>query len=483
MPSIKERRIVGKQPSTSQGEVDAFYKRKFNITSFLFDKQLSFVEDANPYKVAVCSRRSGKTTACAAHLIHTALNTSGSNSLYITLTRDTAKKLVWKELRKINREHDLKGKENETELSITFPNESIIFLSGCLNATEIEKFRGLALNLCYIDECQSFREYIRELIDDIIAPALIDYAGSLCLIGTPGPIPSGFFHECAVELDTWSKHGWTLFDNPHLPVKSGVTQQALLDRELKRRGVTTDSPSIRREYFGEWVLDSDSLLLHYDVTRNNYANLQPYIKYNYVLGIDVGFEDSDALSVLAWSEQDPVTYLVEEVITAKSDITTLANQIKELEKKYDISKMIMDMGGLGKKIGEELIRRFLIPVEAADKVRKMENYALLDDALRTGNFKAKKDSRFAKETYLVEIDRDKSTPDRIKVSSRFHSDIIDAVLYAFKVSYGYTYRPPEPDKPKWGTKAWADAQSKEMFEAELEGMQKQSEYEKWYGNK
>lgn len=471
------KRVV--KQSTSKDVVDQFYKRKFNITSFLFDKQLAFVEDPAPYKVAVCSRRSGKTTACAAHLIHTALNVANSNSLYITLTRDTAKKLVWKELRRINREHALQGRENETELSIHFPNGSTIYLSGCLNASEIEKFRGLALNLCYIDECQSFREYIRELIDDIIAPALIDYAGSLCLIGTPGPVPAGFFHECAVELDTWSKHGWTLWDNPHLPLKSGVQQQVLLERELKRRGVTEESPSIRREYFGEWVLDSDSLLLHYDANRNDYSGLKPGVVYNYLLGVDVGFEDSDALSVLAWSDQDQCTYLVHEVITAKSDITTLANQIKDLEKQYNISKMIMDMGGLGKKIGEELIKRFLIPVEAADKARKMENYALLDDALRTGLFKAKKDSRFAKETYLVEIDRDKTTPERIKVSSRFHSDIIDAVLYAFKVSYSYTYKPPEPAKPKWGTKEWADQQTSEMFERELEAAQQASEHAKW----
>lgn len=472
------KRIV-KPKETSQAEVDKFYGRKFNVTAFLFDKQLDFVEDPSPYKVAVCSRRSGKTTACAAHLIHTAINKPNSNSLYITLTRDTAKKLVWKELRRINREHELKGKENETELSILFPNGSTIFCSGCLNATEIEKFRGMALNLCYIDECQSFREYIRELIDDIIAPALIDYNGTLALIGTPGPIPTGFFHECAVEQEAWSKHKWTMWDNPHLPLKSGVPTQTLLERELKRRGVTAESPSIRREYFGEWVLDSDSLLLHYDNIRNDFSNLQSATKYNYILGIDVGFEDSDALAVLAWSESDPNTYLVKEVITAKSDITTLANQIKELQKEFDISKMVMDMGGLGKKIGEELIRRFLIPVEAADKTRKMENYALLDDALRTSMFKAKKDSRFAKETYLVEIDRDKTTPEAIKVSTRFHSDIIDAVLYAFKVSYGYTYKPPEPEKPKWGTKEWADAQAKGMFEAELEAMQQQSEYNKW----
>ena len=471
------KRVVKQQ--TEEAAIDKFYSRRFNVTSFLFQQQLAFVEDPAPYKVAVCSRRSGKTTACAAHLIHMALNTPGSNSLYITLTRDTAKKLVWKELRRINREHKLLGKENETELSIVFPNESTIFLSGCLNATEIEKFRGLALNLCYIDECQSFREYIRELIDDIIAPALIDYAGSLCLIGTPGPIPAGFFHECAVEQPAWSKHKWTLWDNPHLPKKSGVSQQTLLDRELKRRGVTADSPSIRREYFGEWVLDSDSLLLHYDSSRNDYQSLAPNIKYNYILGVDVGFDDADALAVLAWSEQDPTTYLVQEVITVKSDITTLANQIRTLQSQYDISKITMDFGGLGKKIGEELTRRFQIPVEPADKARKMENYALLDDALRTGAFKAKKDSRFAKETYLMEIDRDKTTPDSIKVSSRFHSDIIDSVLYAFKVSYAYTYKPPEPDKPRYGSEAWAKQQSSAMFEHELEQMQKQSEHAKW----
>ena len=473
------KRII--KPQTDKKDLDKFYAKRFNVTSFLFDKQLAFIEDPSPYKVAVCSRRSGKTTACAAHLIHMALNKAGSNSLYITLTRDTAKKLVWKELRRINREHELGGKENETELSIVFPNESTVFLSGCLNASEIEKFRGLALNLCYIDECQSFREYIRELIDDIIAPALIDYAGSLCLIGTPGPIPAGFFHECAVEQPAWSKHGWTLWDNPHLPIKSGVSQQILLERELKRRGVTADSPSIRREYFGEWVLDSDSLLLHYDAIRNDFNTLRTGVQYNYILGIDVGYDDSDALSVLAWSEHDPVTYLVEEVITAKSDITTLASQIKELENKYKPQKMIMDMGGLGKKIGEELIRRFLIPVEAADKARKMENYALLDDALRTGLFKAKKDSRFAKETYLVEIDRDKTTPESIKVSSRFHSDIIDAVLYAFKISYAFTYKPPEPEKPVWGSPEWAKQQASGMFEAELEAAQQASEYAKWYG--
>lgn len=166
-------------------------------------------------------------------------------------------------------------------------------------------------------------------------------------------------------------------------------------------------------------------------------------------------------------------------MTEKQGISELVAQIEIMRKKYDFSKIVMDMGGLGKKIGEEIIRRYLLPVEAAEKSRKMENVELLNDALRSGRFKAKGDSIFAQDSYKVEIDRDKSTPERIVVSSRYHSDIIDAVLYGFKLSPAYSYSPPEAIKPKWGTKEWADAQEDSMFELELEGHKQADSFNKW----
>ncbi len=469
-----------KQP-TSQEEIDKFLSRKFNITQFLFKEQLAFVEDANPFKVAVCSRRSGKTIACAAHLIETAIRNPGVMCLYITLSMRNAERIIWKDLKKINEDYKLGGTAKEGGLVLTFTNGSTIHLCGANNITEIENFRGVPLKLVYIDECQSFREYIKDLIDDILSPALMDYAGSLCMIGTPGPIPVGFFHECAVLSDAWSKHGWTFFDNPFLPKKSGKTHQQLLDRELKRRGVSTEDPSIQREWFGKWTLDSDSLLIKYDSVKNHFTTMLPGVQYTYIMGIDVGYKDADAIAVLAWSEQDPITYLVEELVTPKQGITELAEQIEMLDKKYKVSKMVMDMGALGKKIGEEIIRRHKLPVEAADKTRKMENIELLNDALRSGRFKAKSGSRFAQDTYLVEIDRDKSTPDRTVVSSRYHSDIIDAVLYGFKTSPAYTYQPPEK-KIIPGTKEWAESQSQGMWEAELAGYQAAEDFKKQYGD-
>lgn len=470
------KRIV--HPATPQADVDKFWQRRFNITKFLFAQQLAFVDDPAPFKVAVCSRRSGKTVACAAHLVDVAINNPDVMCLYITLSMRNAERIVWKDLKKINEDHKLGGTANASSLVMTFPNKSTIHLCGANNVTEIENFRGVPLKLVYIDECQSFREYIKELIDDIIGPALMDYAGSLCLIGTPGAVPAGFFHEC-VQSDVWSKHAWTFFDNPFIAIKSGKTHQQLLDRELKRRGVTTEDPTIQREWFGKWILDSDSLLVRYEADKNHFIQLpHAHKKYTYIMGVDIGFKDADAIAVLGWCDLDPNTYLVEECITPKQGITELVQQIQAFQKKYEISKIVMDMGGLGLKIGEEIIRRHGIPVEAAEKARKMENVALLNDAMRTGRFMAKSASRFAQDSYIVEIDRNKSRPDKIVVSDRYHSDIIDAVLYAFKLSPAYSWESPI-EKPKPGTKEWADAQQSSMFTSAMEHFEAEAARDRW----
>ncbi len=451
----------------------------FHVEHLLFDKQLEFVNDPNPFKTAVCSRRSGKTFACAAHLVATALKFPGTSSLYITISRNNAKKIIWPTLQEIILGNQLEAKSDLTELSIRFKNGSIIYVSGANDATEIEKFRGLALKLVYLDECQSFRAYIQTLIDDIITPALMDYAGSLCLIGTPGAVPVGYFHDCATKHKSWSNHAWTFFDNPHITEKSGMSHQQLLNRELERRGVDINDPTIQREWFGRWVLDAESLLLRYEPAKNHYIDLPP-ANYDYIMGIDLGFVDADAIAVLAWSESVPETFLVAESVVPKQGITELVHGIQALAKEFPISKMVIDEGGLGKKIAEEIRRRHHIPVLPADKTRKFENYALLNDALRSGRFKAKSTSRFAQDSYLLEIDRDKTTPDKIKVKDSFHSDIVDSVLYAFRESPAFSYQPPKPTH-KRGTPEWAKEQVTDMEREAEEYFEKLQQADEGFG--
>lgn len=438
----------------------------FDPRSYLFEQQLNFKHDSSRFKVAMCSRRSGKTVACAADLIDTATSNDGVVCLYITLSRKNAARIVWPELKRINREHKLGGRFNNTELSVTFPNGSTIYCSGAKDVSEIEKFRGLAIKLVYIDEAQSFRTYLEALIDDVLAPALMDYAGTLNLIGTPPPLQTGYFYKAYNSQNTWGKHGWTFFDNPHIASKSGKTHLELLNAELERRGVTVDDPSIQREFFGKCIMDLDSLLLKYDPAKNHYDELPPG-NYEHILGIDLGFDDADALAVVGWNQTSKHMYLIEEVVVAGQEITPLVDKIQELDRKYNFVKMVIDEGGLGKKIAEEIRRRKHIPVHAAEKQRKMENVAFLNDYLRRGDFKAKKDSIFAQDSYLLEKDMEKSTPDKIKVRDNFHSDIIDAVLYAFKASPAYSYTAP-PQKPKPGTEAWYKEYTEQLQEAAME---------------
>ena len=142
--------------------------------------------------------------------------------------------------------------------------------------------------------------------------------------------------------------------------------------------------------------------------------------------------------------------------------------------KYAPTKIVMDTGGLGLKIAEELRRRRQLPIHEADKKRKFENVAFLNDYMMQGKFFAKKDSVFAQDSYRVQIDYEKTTPDRLVVRSGFHSDIIDAVLYAFKESPAYSYT-PEKVKPKYGTTAYYEEQVTEMEQAAMDYFSQQEE--------
>ena len=117
----------------------------------------------------------------------------------------------------------------------------------------------------------------------------------------------------------------------------------------------------------------------------------------------------------------------------------------------------MDAGALGKKIQEEIRFRHQLHMEAADKKRKIEFIELLNDDLRTGKFKAPKGSLFEEDCMLVTWDKDSivRNPERPKISDAYHSDICDAVLYAWREARHYLSSKPI-EKPKEGTEEYMD---------------------------
>jgi hypothetical protein len=391
-------------------------KQLFALEDVCFPEQLKFIQDTAKFKTAVTSRRSGKSTGCAFDLLYTALTLPGDVA-YITLNRRTAKRIIWRQLLETCEKFNIDVHLDNTDLTITLPNKNVIYVSGAKDESDADKWRGVALRKVYIDEAQSFREYLKDFIQDVIEPTLIDYDGSLALIGTPGPIPAGLFYT-ASHSKGWSHHHWTMHNNPHIILKSNKDPELIIQETCQRRGVSKQDPSIQREFYGQWAKDIEALVFKFDPVKNLFSSL-PAGKMVYIFGIDIGFNDSDAIAVLGYNYTEKKVYLVEEWIKNKQDITSLVDAIKNLQEKYQPVKMVMDAGALGKKIQSEIQQRHSLNIEAADKKRKFEFITLLNDDLRTGKLMAYEGSRFEEDCNLVEWDRNSS---QLKISDSYHSD-------------------------------------------------------------
>jgi hypothetical protein len=410
-----------------------------------FEPQQRFILDSAKFQSACCSRRAGKTEGLAIKLLRSAKRHDRTNALYLALTRGSAKRILWPTLKQRNSDYSLGGSANEADLSMRFENGSTIYLAGAVDAAAVERLRGMAFKLCVLDEAQGYGRLLEPLIDDVLMPTLIDYDGSLVLAGTPGPAPIGYYYE-STRSDRYSKHRWTMAENPWILAKSKKTFAQHLAAELERRGVTSDDPGIQRELFGAWVVDSDALVIAYDAQRNGYAELPNAQRWQYVIGGDIGLRDSDALAVLGFCEGSPNTWLVEESVHGSQIIDELEQDLIRLYRKYDPISVVFDAGALGAKIVETMKAHTLIPIEAAVKLGKLGHIADLNSALRKGQFLARSDSRFALDASVLEWDR--SNPEKPAISDTHHSDIIDAVIYGYTKSLGYLERFTEVKKVK-----------------------------------
>jgi len=443
-------------------------KPQFIFGDFCFNKQVDFFRGKGVrFRTAVCSRRAGKTVGIAADMIDAAMEEEESNLLYITITQQQARAIIWSDLIKIVEEYELECKTDNVRLTITFPNKSKIYIAGAKDRTEIEKFRGWKLKKCYIDECQSFRSYLTDLINDIIIPALRDKRGQLYLTGTPGPVKAGVFYEYS-QSRNWKSHHWTAFDNPYMHNPPELDLEEVLTEERIIRGIDESDPSYIRETFGKWVEDKDALVFKFSKARNIYSALPTSGDWHYIIGIDIGYNDSDAIAVIGYNTHHKKVYLVDEHVKNKQNISQLVEAINRYKDEYNPIRMVMDAGALGKKIQEELRMRHGLVIEAAEKTRKVEFIELLNDDLRTEKFKSFKGSLFEEDCMLVQWDKDSKirNPEKPKISDTYHSDICDAVLYAWRECRHYLSEKPK-EKVVVNTDVYmAEMEKKEAAECE-----------------
>lgn len=420
-------------------------------------EQRRFIGDISRRKAALCSRRAGKTIGILLHFLKLCTEHDNRKCLYIALTYGTAKDIAWDDLKQLDRALSLGCRWNEVELKATLPNGSSIKLAGADKPKEIEKFRGQKFIAVALDECGSFGDYMRSLVDEVLSPALMDFNGYLILLGTPAARHAGLFYEATTQESLgWSLHGWTWEANYLIP----EDPHAWIAKERERRGLKDSDAIYLREYCGRWARGSDRLVYQFDADKNVWRT--PPVWTDCFLGMDFGYIDDTALVVVGYNKTDPTLYVLETYKSPRMLTDAIAAEVRRLDSKYPLRRLVGDSGGYGKGPIEELKARYGLRIYPAEKTDKARAFTTVNNDLRTGRIKIPAGSALGEEWQnLLLTDKGEEDP-----SCPNH--LADAFLYAFRHAKHYRGSPPEVVKVDPEAALFAAVQRKVLREREAQ---------------
>jgi hypothetical protein len=453
-----------------------------------FPMQKKFIRDPALRKVVLCTRRSGKSFGGGSYLLKVAYQNPGCSVLYIALTRESAKNIMWKDVLKVlNRNLDLNAKFHENDLTCTLPNGSVVRLLG-VDSTEEEKQKilGQKYALVIIDEAAQFSIDLNELIVGVLTPAVSDYRGTICLIGTPSNLRKGLYFELTNGQDpgvsgTWETRGWkgfrwSAFDNPYMKVQ----WQETIDALKASNPAIEDTPLFQQHYYGRWVINDVNLVYSYVPGRNDFTKLPDLDnkrgRWHNVLGVDLGYDDPSAFSLCTYHDFDQTLYVLESEKQKGMDITAVANKIRAYKVRCEIDTVIVD--NANKQAVEEMRKRHDLALRAADKTGKADFIELMNAEFTMGRIKlCLSKCQELSEEYGGLIWDDRAA--RREEHPACDNHCTDATLYAWRHCHQYLSQSPSV-APKPGTFDWFAREAREMEERELEKLEEEKFREKEY---
>jgi hypothetical protein len=409
-----------------------------------FPKAWEYVTSDHRFNAVFGGRRGGKTVSMRARTVRQLAKRAGSRVLYITLIKKNCRKLYWHPLKRDLLRYGWKFKPHETDLSLVTSDGGYVEATSCENMNHVARVRGDGWDLVLIDECQEPRDDIQEqLVEHVLVPSLVDNHGGLDLGGTPPPADVGFFVEWMKRkgTKTWS---WTMFDNPNVDAATEV-QELFIDR-----GIVPGHPIYEREIMGKLVTDPDKLAYEYRRERNDYvptADMFEEGQWRHSMGLDLGFQDNDAIVVLGWKREDAERRLYERFRWQANhlDVDALAIKVREVVKTYR-PVLVGDHGGHGAvKVLETLKLRMGLEIHAKP-TDVMASVGLVNDDFRSGRLLLEQGSPLGNELMRVTRTLNPRTG-RLEINKQgFHSDLSEALRYAHHAARHWASRPPKKEE-------------------------------------
>lgn len=249
-------------------------------------------EHMTRFSVLVCHRRWGKTVFAVMELILAALATARTDFRggYVAPFRKQAKDIAWDYFKRFTA--TIPGVAyNETELTVSFPNDARITLYGADNA---DALRGLYFDAVVMDEVADMKPFVW---GEIVRPALADRKGSCLFIGTPKGM--NLFFEL-YNRGVSGKQGWSA-----LVFRASDTVGILpwLDpEELENARQDLTDAQYRQEFECDFNASCDNTLITLDLiykARGKHIPESDYASAPLIFGVDVARFGGDACVIQA----------------------------------------------------------------------------------------------------------------------------------------------------------------------------------------
>jgi len=461
--------IAGVRAGKNDKEVS--YEDKIKVLrAFLSPLQRSFIDDEHRFKVARCGRRGGKSVMDVIYLIITCLENPNTPTLYLGLTRESAKNTIWDFVCYTCERLGINIEARVSELRINFDNGSFIRLFGADTSNGRERLRGQKFKLIIVDE-MGFYSGADYLIEAVI-PMLADYQGTICMTSSPGLVLAGMFYEAdqGSKSGGWSQYHWDMRSNPHFmtPVnkmtkpiepymhtfKDGYTLEVKTAAELEMVTIVKNlygdiwsHPGFQREYLGLWVADNTTLVYPYatyndkpghNVVKEDFSLEEPL----YAIGIDLGSISDNSIVVLQYSHHRREAVFVEAWKGNDMRVDALGAKISEYYEKYAPTHIVADTGGYGRGIVDELKYRYTLPIQAAEKTDKAFYQSVFSNDLLSGWIKARSEGALLLLAEWANIIKDEKGSE--VVGQVNHA--ADAALYVYRKVYQIHLKLFEPPK-------------------------------------
>lgn len=435
-----------------------------------FAQQRRVLDDNSRLLTLCCSRRAGKTEVLgrlAARELERCKH--GEWVVFGARTLGIAKDLIWAELHALNERYCFGWKINDSDLSITTLRGGRFRLFGVDDKQSVEKVRGKKYRLVICDEASTYELHLKELVQASFDPGTKDINGVIILSGTPGYVKAGYWYEASQLPGPWSKHHWTIFDNPHI---KDVEKKLRDTREMF--GWDEDHPTYVAEYLGQWVDNSTLLVCDYLESRNAVDRLPDHynLTWRHVIGIDFGSVDACAWEVIAVDPHSGERYVVEDFAQSGLVGDEPVEITRDLVKRYETTYVVCDPGGGGKFFFETFNAKHAqemgCHIRAADKHDLLGSIRLLNAELRTGRLKFLQPKCAGTSADLKRLLWRDERRDKMIGGPAFPHDRFDALRYGLleTVAWRASERPPQETPAETAERLAREARMKRAQRAE-----------------